>query len=74
MNDRSCHSQTEKGPSNVLEKIADARILPLHGVEWDRLIVHRTLIQSIIGAGESSCQATTVVEIKFDSLKGDSFL
>ena len=30
MNDRSCHSQTEKSPSNVLEKFADARILPFY--------------------------------------------
>ena len=30
MNDRSCHSQAEKIPSNVLKKFADARILPFY--------------------------------------------
>ena len=28
--DISCHSQAEKSPNNVLEKIADARILPFY--------------------------------------------
>ena len=29
MNDRSCHSQTEKGPSNVLEKFWKSHLLKL---------------------------------------------
>ena len=31
----SCHSQAEKSPNNVLEKFADARILPFY-IELNR--------------------------------------
>ena len=41
VNDRSCHSQAGKSASNVLEKMQMLEFCLLHGVEWDRLIVHR---------------------------------
>ena len=44
MNDRSCHSQAEKKSKQCPGKICRcSNSAFLHGVEWGRLIVHRTL-------------------------------
>ena len=64
MTDLATHRQ-KKVQAMSWKNFADARILPfLHGVEWDRLIVHRTRLTtnmaSILSFGMQKCSHITV--------------